>query len=244
VEGDVNSVFLLCSSDQRGLIVVPTKPLLSIGPHSFADPEIEWIHDNLESSDDLTNLLDDLSSGHAVASCHGSYFENRDIGAAAWIVSSSNGTSWIQGGGRIPGPAVELNSYRCELGGLLGIADITKSLSFLLTNACNNLEAVKKIVVPKTKVQHMWKGVDLITQILDIWQLQQGKPIPKHVYAHQDDKPMGPLSFLEHLNVRMDHLAKRIAISHFTQPPRNLAPILSFHPYSAPSHLESYIRTW
>jgi len=109
-----------------------------------------------------------------VAACDGSYFETRDIGAAAWIVSSSNGTSWIQGGGRIPGPAAELNSYRCELGGLLGIADITKSLSsalprgpFLLTNACDNLEAVKKI-----------KSVDLITQILDIWQLQQGKPIP------------------------------------------------------------------
>jgi len=120
-----------------------------------------------------------------VAACDGSYFENRDIGAAAWIVFSSNGTSWIQGGGRVPGPAAELNSYRCELGGLLGIADITKSLSsalprgpFLLTNACDNLEAVKKIVellllVTKTKVQQMWKSVDLITQILDIWQLQQ-----------------------------------------------------------------------
>jgi len=69
VEGDANSMFLLCSSDQRGLTVVPTKPPLSIGPHSFAAPEIEWIHDNLESADDLTNLLDDLSSGHAVAAC-------------------------------------------------------------------------------------------------------------------------------------------------------------------------------
>jgi len=233
VEGDVDSVFLLCSSDQRGLTVVPTKPPLSIGLYSFAAPEIEWIHDNLESSDDLTDLLDDLASGKAVAACDGSYFETRDIGAAAWIVSSSNGTSWIQGGGRIPGPAAELNSYRCELGGLLGIADITKSLSsalprgpFLLTNACDNLEAVKKIVVPKTKVQQTWKSVDLITQILDILQLQQGKPIPTHVYVHQDDKRMGPQSFLECLNCRMDHLAKSIAISHFTQPPRNLPPSL------------------
>jgi len=126
----------------------------------------------------------------------------------------------------------------------------------LLTNTCDNLEAVKKIVVPKTKVQQMWKSVDLITQILNIWQLQQGKPIPTHVYAHQDDKCMGPLSFLENLNCRMDHLAKRIAISYFTQPLRNLppssiglelywlAPTQSSHPYSAPSHLASYIRTW
>ena len=187
VEGDVDTVFLLCSSDQRGLTVIPTKPSLSIGIHTFVAPEIDWIHENLESSDDLTDLLDDLASGKAVAACDGSYFETRDIGAAAWIVSSSNGTSWIQGGGRIPGPATELNSYRCELGGLLGIADITKSLSsalprepFLLTNACDNLEAVKKIVVPKTKVQQTWKSVDLITQILDIWQLQQGKPVPTH----------------------------------------------------------------
>ena len=94
----------------------------------------------------------------------------------------------------------------------------------MLTNACNNLEAVKKIVVPKATVQQTWKSVDLIAQILDIWQLQTGKPIPRHVYAHQDDKRMGPLSFLEHLNVKMDHLAKRIAVSNFTRPPRTMPP--------------------
>ena len=231
VEGDVDSLFLICSSDQRCRAVLPTKPPLNIGLHSFTAPEIEWLQDNLESSEDLTLLLDDLHAGKAVAACDGSYFETRDIGAAAWIVSSSDGSSWIQGGGRIPGPISDLNSYRCELGGLLGIADITKSLSsvrnsgpFLLTNACDNLEAVKKIVVPKATVQQTWKSVDLIAQILDIWQLQQGIPLPKHVYAHQDDKRMGPLSFLEHLNVKMDHLAKRIAISNFTRPPRNMPP--------------------
>ena len=92
-----------------------------------------------------------------------------------WPGPVMRGTLCNLGGGRIPGPVSDLNSYRCELGGLLGIADITKSLSsvrnsgpFLLTNACDNLEAVTKIVVPKAIVQQTWKSVDLIAQILDI----------------------------------------------------------------------------
>lgn len=83
VEGDVDSLFLLCSSDLRSRTVLTTKPPLIIGLHSFAAPEIDWLHDNLESSGDLTLLLDDLHAGTAMAACDGSYFETKDIGAAA-----------------------------------------------------------------------------------------------------------------------------------------------------------------
>jgi len=40
-----------------------------------------------------------------------------------------------------------------------------------------------------------------------------------HRPRHQDDKGMGPLTFVEHLNVRMDKLAKTLAIQNFGIPP-------------------------
>ena len=40
-------------------------------------------------------------------------------------------------------------------------------------------------------------------------------PIAKHVYAHQDNKHIRPISFIKHLNVKIDVFAKHISISHF-----------------------------
>ena len=57
-----------------------------------------------------------------------SYFPNERVGACAWIISSSDGSEWIQGGGVIPGPSGEQSSYRSELGGQTGIAAICNSL--------------------------------------------------------------------------------------------------------------------
>lgn len=46
-----------------------------------------------------------------MAVCDGSHFESKGAGAAAWIILSVDGTSWIEGGGRIPGPVADFNSY-------------------------------------------------------------------------------------------------------------------------------------
>jgi len=126
----------------------------------------------------------------------------------------------MQGGGRVHGPDTDLNSYRSELGSLLGIAVGVKCLSdsfgggaFTFTNACENLEAVKKLNAWRSSIQPSWKSVDLITQLLDVWEMHGDLPLAKHVYGHQDDKRISPLSLIEHLNLKMDALTKRIAIS-------------------------------
>lgn len=51
----------------------------------------------------------------------GSYFDTKDVAAAAWIISAADGSSWIQGGGCVCGTNTDLNSYRSGLGSLLGI---------------------------------------------------------------------------------------------------------------------------
>lgn len=48
----------------------------------------------------------------------GSFFLNENVGAAAWTLSSADGTpQWIAGGGRIPEPAEVQSAYCSELGG-------------------------------------------------------------------------------------------------------------------------------
>jgi len=191
-------------------------------------------------------LVNDIANGTAVVVCDGSYFEIHGIGSSAWILSSADGLSWIEGGGIVPGPISDLNSYRCELGRLLGIGigiaclknllparrhfmltacdnlealrKITVRRHFMLT-ACDNLEALRKITVARTKVKTSWKSVDFISQILDVWSQQHCQPSPQHVYGHQDDKGMAPLTLVECLNVCMDKVAKTLAIRSFGRTP-------------------------
>jgi len=127
--------------------------------------------------------------------------------ALAPQLSSAGGSSWIEGGGIVHGLKSDLNSYRCELGGLLGIGIGTACLKHLLParrhfmlTACDNLEALQTITVARTKVKSSWKSVDFISHVLDVWSQQHCQPSPQHVYGHQDDKGMVPLTFVEHLN--------------------------------------------
>ena len=71
-------------------------------------------------------------------------------------------------------------------------------------------------MVNSEKVKVSWKSVDLITQLLDLWKNLPITPNTTHIYGHRDER-IGPLTFLETLNVRMDSLAKRIAVNNLGQ---------------------------
>mmetsp|Transcript_23121 Transcript_23121/g.34229 ORF Transcript_23121/g.34229 Transcript_23121/m.34229 type:complete len:87 (+) Transcript_23121:53-313(+) len=77
---------------------------------------------HLTSSDAISPLIDAIKEGDAICVSDGSYFPLEKVSAAAWIISTENESSWIEGGGVIPGPVDEQNSYRSKLGGLVGIA--------------------------------------------------------------------------------------------------------------------------
>jgi len=175
----------------------------------------------------IDTLLQDILHGKAVAVCDGSYFEQYATAAAAWTLSLADGVEWIEGGGIVPGVTSELNSYRAELAGLLGPAVGLQCLSPLaialeptldntMVVACDNIHALQKTVVSCDKVKVSWKSVDIITQLLDIWRDLPIYPRAMHVYGHRDER-IGPLTFLETLNVRMDSLAKCIALNNLGQ---------------------------
>ena len=77
--------------------------------------------------------------------------------------------------------------------------------------ACDNLGPLNKVgSSPRAKTKPALKIFVLITALLDSWNDIPVVARPQHVRGHQDDR-IGPLTFLESLNVRMDLLAKSIA---------------------------------
>ena len=74
---------------------------------SFTKPPLDWFMHRIQSTRCTSKLLTSLLNGSALAVSDGSYFPNERVGACAWIISSSDGSEWIQGGGVIPGPSGE-----------------------------------------------------------------------------------------------------------------------------------------
>ena len=191
-----------------------------VGNREIRKPQLPWTMSTLRTSPSIEGLLLAFRNGTGCAVSDGSYYPNEKVGAAAWIIITSNGTEWIEGGGVLLGPADVQNSYRSELGGQVGIALCLKSLkqefdgqetSFL--TACDNLGALNKVGSLRAKTKPALKSFDLITALSDTWNDIPVVARPQHVRGHQDDR-IGPLTFLESLNVRMDLFAKSIAQTH------------------------------
>ena len=69
----------------------------------------------LNSSPTTSKVLTSLVNGTALGISDGSYFPQGQIGSCSWILASSDGSEWIEGGGIIPGPKHKQSSYRSEL---------------------------------------------------------------------------------------------------------------------------------
>ena len=92
-------------------------------------------------------------------------------------------------------------------------SDPLQEILYSLLTACDNLGALNKVGSPRAKTKPALKSFDLITALLDTWNNIPVVARPQHVRGHQDDR-IGPLTFLESLNVRMDLFAKSIAQTH------------------------------
>ena len=95
---------------------------------SISAPKVDWFMHRLNSSPSTSKLLSSLVDGSALGVSDGSYFPHEQIGSCAWILSSSDGSEWIEGGGIIPGPKQEQSSYRSELAGQTGLSIICSHL--------------------------------------------------------------------------------------------------------------------
>jgi len=156
-----NGILLLNSSEPRATVTIEELNTIILGEFELPAPIVQWPVDLIRSSPLIQPLIDAIQNG--TASCVSdsrSFHPVVKVGAAAWIISTDDGLSWIEGGGIIPGPQEEQNSYRSEIGGLVGIAiGLTCLGSKILPGApplimaCDGIEALKQVRAKTEKVK-------------------------------------------------------------------------------------------
>ena len=88
-----------------------------------------WINQIIETSDKIDELLQQFKTGRCIGVSDGSFIRCLKLGAAAWIICTSNGRQWFRGGGGIFGLPEDQSAYRSELGGLLELTMCTMALT-------------------------------------------------------------------------------------------------------------------
>ena len=179
----------------------------------YAPPPFYTIH---------KNLYDSLLNGTALAVSDGSFFPSEMVGTCAWVLASPDGCEYIAGGGIIPGTADDQGSYRSELGGQAGIANVVSNLVLSppqgtqrrhITTVCDGLSALETARKQNELIKVKHKHADLISITSSLWESSNFRVTRLHIKAHQDDLHR-PLTVNETLNCQMDTLAKDIAIRH------------------------------
>ena len=132
------SVYLLNSSAPQPPISTSHLVLHTYGAIVIEETSLDWCMNNITHSTSTSKLHTSLLDNSALPVSDGSYFPVQQVGSCGWIISSSDGSEWIQGGGIIPGEAGEQSSYRSELGGLVGIVAFLNSLQLQSTLTSQN----------------------------------------------------------------------------------------------------------
>ena len=184
-------------------------------------PDSRWTCWITKWPDDIAALLLDIQAGRAVAVSDGSYHPLVKLSTAAWVIQSTVTGDRMVGGGIVPGLLLDHNSYRSELGGLLGIVIFLRAVEMItrppitplaaaLTIACDGKSALyKSLLTAKCHFSSKNKACDIISAIIDHHQKLHISLCPEHVEGHRD-RQGNQLTLLEQLNVEMDDLAKRI----------------------------------
>jgi len=220
------------SVSHRSLVLPPPPPqVLKFGAIRIRKPEISWFAKSISSSRHTNHLLLHILKGSAFAISDGSFFPISQTGSCAWIISTPDGSEWIQGGGLIPGEKQDQDPYRSELGGLLGLATIISGIILpptikpTITIGCDGLSALNQVGLDTTIIKARMKNVDMISIINSLLSTSKFAVNREHVYGHQDDLHR-PLTQIETLNCRMDTAAKSIALARIN----GESPVPQFKP--------------
>ena len=97
----------------------------------------------------------------------------------------------------------------------------------LVVNICDNISALRQATVHPEVVKSIWKQVDIISRLSDVYQSMKSGMYLVQVYEHQNSgRPVSTLTPLEYINIRMDSLAEHImAAFHLSSATRNTIAI-------------------
>jgi hypothetical protein len=184
----------------------------------------KWAVEELFHSDEGASIANLLSSNQIIAVCDGSYdsgtstssfiLTHRDKNLATTIAE-------IKGSNCIPGSKEDQNSYRAELGGIMGIIVSLKMICEIHNIANGQVEIGLDGKEAMTAVFSEYHSnpddscYDLIQDIRSKITLLPITIIGRHVEGHQDDpskkgyKPFKKIDGWGQLNIKMDKMAKR-----------------------------------
>ena len=81
----------------------------------------------------------------------------------------------------------------------------------LVVNSCNNINVLRQATIHPEEVKPIWKKVDLISRLSDVYQSIESGMSLLQVYGHQNrGKSASTLTPLASLNVRLDALVEHI----------------------------------
>ena len=160
-----------------------------------------------------------LQQGTAIAVSDGSYSEDKGVGTASWVISTSDKKNMITAGAVSPGGRQYQSAYRSEILGLLGILEQlqVKCKKWNITSGkcrifCDGISALHMVEESKVRtISPKLKSCDLLSACA---KLKESIPIDLefiHVKGHQDTtNKLHELSTPAQLNVLMDTLAKNL----------------------------------
>ena len=179
-----------------------------------------WLFQFFDLKVSPATLKDLLINDKLASVSDGSFHPTRRTGSMGWCLACrSTGDIVLRGGGLIPGTKDLQCSYRSEAGGLLASTTVLQILENVLEIttpynqivACDGESALYRcLIAGREKLSTSVKHCDIISRCHDRMALLVGTIIPEHVRGHQESKGVN-LTILEKINIKMDHLAKKIA---------------------------------
>ena len=106
-----------------------------------------------------------------------------------------------------------------------------------MVNSCDKISALRQATIHPEAVKSIWKQVDIISRLSDLYQSIDSRMSLVHVPGHQNSRKLAStLTTLASPNVRLDALAEPILASFILLPlTRNTAEIGLLYPQGIPS---------
>ena len=118
----------------------------------------------------------------------------------------------------VPGKLEYHNLYRGKLGGqtirvmcAIKIMESAVGSTTLVVNRCNKISSLIQAIIHPEAVKSIWKQLDLISRIFDVYNSMESGMSLVHIHEHQNNGRLDSnLTPLAPLNVRMDPLVEQI----------------------------------
>ena len=176
-------------------------------------PDTSWALGTIEEVGNMHRVLEDFKQGKSLFVGDGSYKDHK--GAGSFVVATQDGEHYIVCSGPTPGPKSSQSPYRSELGTILGCAILAATLetitgtSPMITLICDNENALRRTLVPKSSLKTTHSDSDLISTAQGIWATTKIEVQIRDVKGHADDhKQLEDLTLDERLNSIVDLRAK------------------------------------